>query len=78
MTLIATHPALAVDEMPREVSLASGRLIAFSTIAMPITAASVPLTVYLPPIYGQHFRLSLAALGIAFLAFRRSGRRRKI
>lgn len=44
-----------------------GRLIGFSTLAMPISAAQLPLGVYLPAIYAQHFGVPLALLGTIFL-----------
>jgi glycoside/pentoside/hexuronide:cation symporter, GPH family len=50
--------------------LPAGRLIAFASLALPVTAAQVPLAVYLPALYAQYFGLSLAALGAIFLAER--------
>lgn len=43
------------------------RLVAFSALAVPIAAAQMPLSVYLPAIYAQHFGLSLAVIGAIFL-----------
>lgn len=43
------------------------RLAAFSSFAIPIYAAQMPLGVYLPAIYAQHYGLSLATLGLIFL-----------
>lgn len=47
--------------------LPTGRLIAFSTLAMPVAAAQVPLNVYLPAILAQHFGIALSTLGVVFL-----------
>lgn len=47
--------------------LPTRRLIAFSTLIMPVAAVQVPLTVYLPTIFAQHFGLSLSVLGVIFL-----------
>jgi glycoside/pentoside/hexuronide:cation symporter, GPH family len=55
------------DEIVRPRGLPTGRLIAFSTLIMPIAAVQLPLTVYLPAIYAQHFGLSLSVLGLIFL-----------
>jgi len=51
-------------------NLPTGRLAAFSTIAMPICAAQTPIAVQLPAIYGSHFGLPLATLGLIFLVER--------
>jgi Na+/melibiose symporter-like transporter len=51
----------------REPVLAAGRLIAFSTIAMPVAAAQLALNVYLPSIFAQHFGVPLAVLGAVLL-----------
>jgi glycoside/pentoside/hexuronide:cation symporter, GPH family len=49
-------------------TLPKARLIAFSALAMPLNAVQLPLSVYLPSIFAQHFGLSLAMLGVIFLA----------
>ncbi len=54
----------------REGRLATTRLAAFSTLAAPIAAAQVPITNFLPAFYAQQFGISLAALGMIFLAER--------
>ena len=46
--------------------LPAGRLAAFSALALPIAAAQMPLNVYLPAIYSQHFGLSLGLVGLIF------------
>lgn len=46
------------------------RLAAFSSIAVPIYAAQMPLSVYLPALYAQHYGLSLSVIGMIFLAER--------
>ena len=50
-----------------EERLDGGRLLAFSTIALPVYAAQMPLGVYLPAIYAQHYGVPLALLGTIFL-----------
>jgi glycoside/pentoside/hexuronide:cation symporter, GPH family len=47
--------------------LPSARLIAFSTLAMPLYAVQLPLGVYLPSIFAEHYGLSLSTLGLIFL-----------
>ncbi|MDX3884808.1 MAG: MFS transporter [Sphingomonas sp.] len=47
--------------------LPAGRLLAFSAIALPVTAAQMPLNVYLPAIFAQHYGVPLAVLGTIFL-----------
>lgn len=66
MTGTATHaaPAPQPDRVP------GWRLAAFSSLAIPVTAASQPLNVYLPAILTQHYGLSLAAIGLIFLGER--------
>lgn len=53
-----------------QADLPIGRLIAFSSVMFPITAAQVPIAVYLPALYAQHFGVPLAVLGMVFLAER--------
>lgn len=43
------------------------RLAGFSSLAVPIYAAQMPLGVYLPAIYAQHYGLPLATIGLIFL-----------
>jgi Na+/melibiose symporter-like transporter len=47
--------------------LAVGRLVAFSALAMPIAAAQVPLTAYLPALLSERFGIELSTLGLIFL-----------
>lgn len=47
--------------------LGAWRLAGFSTLAVPIYAAQMPMAVYLPAIYAQHFGLSLGVIGAIFL-----------
>jgi GPH family glycoside/pentoside/hexuronide:cation symporter len=47
--------------------LPTARLVAFSLLAVPVYAVQLPLTVYLPSIFAQHFGLSLSVLGAIFL-----------
>lgn len=60
----AHSPAAAGDSEGR---LNGWRLAAFSSFAIPIYAAQMPLGVYLPAIYAQHYGLPLATLGLIFL-----------
>lgn len=48
-------------------SLPPGKLLAFSAVALPIAAAQMPLNVYLPAIFAQHYGIPLAVLGTIFL-----------
>lgn len=43
------------------------RLARFSALAIPVTAAALPVTVYLPPILARDFGLSLGTIGALFL-----------
>jgi Na+/melibiose symporter-like transporter len=46
------------------------RLIAFSSITMPLAAVEVPLGTYVPPLYASAFGFSLATVGVVFLLAR--------
>lgn len=48
-------------------TLKPGSLAAFSALAVPITAAQLPVLNFLPAIYAQEFGISLGALGTIFL-----------
>jgi glycoside/pentoside/hexuronide:cation symporter, GPH family len=48
--------------------LPTARLVAFSALAMPVAAVQLPLGVYLPSIFAQHYGLPLSVLGMIFLA----------
>ena len=50
--------------------LPTGRLIAHSTLNIPIMSVQLPIAVFLPAIYASQHGLSLAALGAIFLAER--------
>lgn len=63
-SLPALHGARAQTSLP------AGRLIAFSSLMLPVTAAQLPIAVYLPALYAQHFGLPLAVLGAIFLVER--------
>ena len=47
--------------------LSALRLVRFSAIAVPVTAAHLPIGVYLPAIFARDFGLPLATIGIIFL-----------
>jgi len=67
--LQSIHTGGASDQgKPRELN--GVRLAGFASLAVPIYAAQMPLTVYLPAIYAQQFGLSLAMIGTIFLAER--------
>lgn len=50
--------------------LPTGRLTAHALLHITVTGVHLPLSVYLPAIYAQQFGISLAALGVIFLAER--------
>jgi glycoside/pentoside/hexuronide:cation symporter, GPH family len=63
---------LNVPAAPTRPAAADGRLngwslAAFSSLSVPIYAAQMPLGVYLPAIYAQHYGLPLATIGLIFL-----------
>lgn len=43
------------------------KLASFASIGFPLATAGLPLAVYLPPIYAEHYGLSLTAIGLIFL-----------
>ena len=51
-------------------SISAPRLLAFALPGLPIGALAAALSVYLPRFYASHIGLSLAAVGIAFMAIR--------
>lgn len=60
-------------EQPDQVAterLPMGRLIAHSSLHVPVTTVQVPIGVYLPAIYATQYGLSLTVLGMIFLAER--------
>lgn len=53
---------------PRPAGAPAGwRLVRFSAIAIPASAAALPIGVYLPTIYARDFGLSLTSIGLIFL-----------
>lgn len=60
------------DSKPDEQTerLPARNLVAHSLIQVPIAGAQLPLATYVPPIYAQHFGISLYALGAIFLGER--------
>ncbi|AHE56085.1 MFS transporter [Sphingomonas sanxanigenens] len=52
---------------PARTGASGWRLAAFSSLAIPIYAAQMPLGVYLPSIYAQYYGLPLATIGLIFL-----------
>lgn len=59
-----------LDEDSRSGRLPTGRLIAHSTLHVPLTSIQLPISVFLPAIYATQFGLSLTVLGVIFLAER--------
>lgn len=56
---------------PRPAGAPAGwRLVRFSAIAIPASAAALPIGVYLPTIYARDFGLSLTTIGLIFLVGR--------
>jgi Na+/melibiose symporter-like transporter len=53
--------------LTRTSRLPTARLVAFSLLAVPVYAVQLPLAVYLPAIFAEHFGLSLSVLGTIFL-----------
>jgi len=66
-TILSALPSDSVVAVRPRSRLTAGRLVAFSTLALPVYAAQMPLNVYLPAIYAQHYGLPLALLGTIFL-----------
>jgi Na+/melibiose symporter-like transporter len=65
----AAVPGRAVE--PANVGkLPTGRLAAHSLLHINVTGVQLPVAVYLPAIYAQQYGISLAALGMIFLAER--------
>jgi len=62
-----TSPA---SPAPSGHSISLPRLVAFALPGLPIGALAAALSVYLPKYYASHLGLSLAAVGIAFMAVR--------
>jgi GPH family glycoside/pentoside/hexuronide:cation symporter len=60
----------AANEPTSRSRLPRRKLAAFAALTLPVTAAQVPMAVYLPALYAQYFGISLAALGAIFLAER--------
>lgn len=60
----ATH----TSSHPRPAGAPTGwRLVRFSAIAIPASAAALPIGVYLPTIFARDFGLSLGSIGLIFL-----------
>ena len=76
-TVIPIHSPLPAPAEPararpaeQPARLSGWRLAAFSSFAVPVAAAQMPVGVYLPAIYAQHYGIPLATLGLLFLAER--------
>jgi len=53
-----------------EARLSGRRLLAFSLISVPVAAAGLPLSLYLPAYYAQQAGLGLTVVGLVFMASR--------
>ena len=68
---VAPAPGIAPSETtPAQKRIGAGRLIAFSSLGMPLAAVEVPLSTYVPPLYASAFGVNLATVGLIFLAAR--------
>jgi glycoside/pentoside/hexuronide:cation symporter, GPH family len=63
----ATSPAAFSVPRNAKGQLPVFRLATFSTLAIPIAAAQMPLLLYLPPLLAQQFGISLPVLGVIFM-----------
>ncbi len=61
---------MAATQSNSDERLPTGRLIAHSSLHIPVTTVHVPIGVYLPAIYATQYGLSLTTLGMIFLAER--------
>lgn len=66
-TLYLAEAPEATSAPPEPALLNGWRLAGFSSLAIPVYAAQMPLGVYLPAFYAQHYGLPLATLGLIFL-----------
>ena len=62
--------ALTTETPFAERRITATRLIAFSSLGMPLAAVEVPLSTYVPPLYASAFGFNLATIGVIFLAAR--------
>lgn len=60
---LATPPGIREEQPP----ISRRRLAALAALAVPVTAANLPIAVYLPAIYSQSFGMPLATIGLVFL-----------
>ena len=67
MSSLSVTGSLSRAPSGRSGNLPLARLAAFSTLAMPVAAAQVPVNVYLPALLAQHFGIALSTLGVVFL-----------
>jgi Na+/melibiose symporter-like transporter len=66
----ASQPAAAPRAAASHGGLAPARLAAFAAIALPISAAALPLNLFVPQLYASEFGIPLALIGVIFLAGR--------
>ncbi|MBW2366413.1 MAG: MFS transporter [Deltaproteobacteria bacterium] len=50
--------------------ISTSRVLAYSSLTIPITAVGIPINVYLPPLYATELGLGLAAVGFIFMLAR--------
>ena len=62
-----TREAYAFSQPQPDGAPTGWRLVRFSAIAIPASAAALPIGVYLPTIFARDFGLSLGSIGLVFL-----------
>lgn len=63
-------PAAGAPDLARQVKIPFGRLIAYSTLQLPLAMAALPVVLNVPKFYGETLGLSLASLGLFLLITR--------
>ncbi|KPF55442.1 sodium:melibiose symporter [Novosphingobium sp. AAP1] len=70
MSTLALDAARRAPPTAAPTRLGPARLIAFSSLGMPLAAVEVPLSTYVPPLYASAFGFSLGTVGVIFLLAR--------
>ncbi|HEX2886288.1 MFS transporter [Vineibacter terrae] len=63
-------PPTGVPTSARQVKIPFGRLVAYSTLQLPLAMAALPVVLNVPKFYGETLGLSLASLGLFLLVTR--------
>ncbi|HKU98715.1 MAG TPA: MFS transporter, partial [Vineibacter sp.] len=63
-------PPSGVLTAARQVKIPFGRLVAYSTLQLPLAMAALPVVLNVPKFYGETLGLSLASLGLFLLVTR--------